>query len=986
MISRILNISFVSLLFSCLFGNILFCQLLPIQPVFQSGHQSEINEVLFQKSNEHIVSSSIDGTIVVWDLRLGLQRQSIQAHNEGLSSMILISDRLLISSANSGECKLWSLPSLTLIDEVNIVNSSINDLCKITDSTVAIGGSDLHIWNLKERKVTKVEVQKKAEINSLTYMKEKKTLVFSGVGENVITFLSVEADFKVVKEVIGNAQKLKVKNDLLLQINRIGEFRYYHLLDGKRHSYSLKEDIYSVTDVSNKTSEFALSTTLGQILIINKNHQLQQRLSGSGGAFTSISYSDNDKWLAAGDADGQVYIYNCDNYDLKYLFRSVSSSISDVKIIDNEMVLAYTDGSIRELNMLSNEIKTNSIKASEIEQKNGISYSIVSIDSVTESGVLFSAARIKRHHNQINQLAGLQKLSCFWDTEKNQIIILNKKKDDKWNNLIRQWDKTEQKFNLDKLIPEFKSSSKADTTFNFIVGQNWFYCTINSDTILYESLHKSPIRGVYSIPSKKIVLSFSKEPGFKIWNFEGDYLATLYLSGQAKFSYFTADNYYFASKGLMNKIGFLFQEELYSYEQFDPYFNRPDKIISTLNLADSATVELYKLAHKKRLSRLDFKKDHFELNVSSPYIEVSEIKKPGDDLHFKNFNLLAKDSIERISSYSYSINGAVKTFKIDKPQHELEIPLKIELSWGINELAFTCRNEKGVNSLVQKQIINNEVRHEKPDLYIVSMGVSTYNDTTYNLRFADKDASEVTNLFGKNKKKYQKIFTQTFLNEEVTKESLKDIAEFLSQAKTNDRIIAYFAGHGVLDKQLNYYLATHDLDFGEPQHNGISFEEFESIIENQQCRNKLILIDACHSGEIDKADYEIKDEPDSLENIDLNFRGGGINILQKNGVQIGVLELSKLLFPDLRGSLGTTVISSSAGSEFAYEDEDLENGIFTYVLQRALLEYEADRNGDKQILLSELQYYLRKEVSNFSKGKQNPVSRKENIKNDFVLW
>lgn len=967
----------------CLFSTVLFGQLIPIQPVFQSGHQSEISKVLFQKSNEHVVSASIDGTIVVWNLRLGLQRQTVQAHDNGLSDMVLISDSLLISSDNSGVCKLWSLPNLTLMNEVIIETGIVHSLCKITDSTLAIAGSRLHVWSFYGKKVTEIDVQKKADINSMAYIEDQKVLVLSGVGENVITFLSAEKDFRTVKEVIGNAKTLKVKNQTLLQVNRVGEFRYYFLSDGRRHSYSLKEDIHSVTDVSHKTSQFAITTTLGQILILNKNHQLEQRLAGGGGAFTAVNYSENEKWMAAGDVEGQVYIYNCENYDLKYFFNSVSSSISDVKINENDLVLGYTDGSIRELNLLSNEIKTNSIKATDIEQRNGISYAIVSIDSITETGVLFSAARIKKDHDQ---LTSLQKLSCKWDSEKNQIIILDKKRDKDWDDLIREWDQTQQRYNLDKLLPEFEHSTITNTTFNFTPGQDWFYYIRNSDTLVYETLHKSPLRGVYPIPNKQIVLSFSKEPGFKIWNYQGDYLATLYLSGQAKYAYFTSDNYYFASKGLMNKIGFLFQDELYSFEQFDPYFNRPDKIISQLNLADSATVALYQLAHEKRLSRLDLYRDNFELNASSPYIEVSEVKKQVDQIQHQKFKLIAKDSVERITSYSYSINGAVKTFKLEQPQHTIEVQIEIELSWGINELAFKCRNEKGINSLVHKQIINNEVRHNKPDLYLLTMGVSTYEDTAYALRFADKDAAEVAHLFSKNKKQYQKVFTKTLLNDQVTKESLKDISDFLSQSKTNDRIIAYFAGHGVLDKKLSYYLATYDLNFAEPEQNGISFEEFESIIENQQCRNKLILIDACHSGEIDQTVYEINTDTDSSENEELNFRGGGINILQKNGVQIGVLELSKLLFPDLRGSQGTTIISSSAGSEFAYEDENLENGIFTYILQKALSGYEADRNGDKQILLSELQYYLRKEVSNFSKGKQNPVSRKENIQNDFVLW
>jgi WD40 repeat protein len=270
MIERILHISFVILLYSCSFSNVSFSQVVPIQPVFQSGHQSEINEVLFQESGEHLISSSIDGTIVVWDLRLGLQRQSIQAHEDGLSDMVLITDNVLVSSASSGECKVWSLPDLTLINEIKIDKGNINALCKISDSTIAIAGSQLHIWNFYDETLGVIEIEKKGDLNSLAYDAKRKILATSGRRENVITFLSTENDFKVVQELIGNAEVLKFNADILLQINRGGEFRHYDLLSRKRKSYSLNEDVNSVTDMARNRDQFAFSTTLGQVLIIHK--------------------------------------------------------------------------------------------------------------------------------------------------------------------------------------------------------------------------------------------------------------------------------------------------------------------------------------------------------------------------------------------------------------------------------------------------------------------------------------------------------------------------------------------------------------------------------------------------------------------------------------------------------------------------------------------------------------------------------------------
>jgi hypothetical protein len=47
---------------------------------------------------------------------------------------------------------------------------------------------------------------------------------------------------------------------------------------------------------------------------------------------------------------------------------------------------------------------------------------------------------------------------------------------------------------------------------------------------------------------------------------------------------------------------------------------------------------------------------------------------------------------------------------------------------------------------------------------------------------------------------------------------------------------------------------------------------------------------------------------------------------------------------------------------------------------------EADLNGDKKIMLSELQSYLFSKVAELTDGKQRPTSRVENLTNDFRIW
>ena len=195
-------------------------------------------------------------------------------------------------------------------------------------------------------------------------------------------------------------------------------------------------------------------------------------------------------------------------------------------------------------------------------------------------------------------------------------------------------------------------------------------------------------------------------------------------------------------------------------------------------------------------------------------------------------------------------------------------------------------------------------------------------------------------------------------------------------------VIVSIAGHGVLDENLDYYLATYEMDFKNPSLKGIPYELFEELLDNSKSRKKVMFLDACHSGEIDKGEV-IKVEYIEGEQGDIKFRNAGIGLDNKN--PINSLELAKSLFADMRLNNGTTVVSSAGGAEYAIEGSNWKNGAFTYALINGLFSKKADLNGNRIIMLSELQEYLLFEVNKITQGRQTPTSRVENLNNDFRI-
>jgi uncharacterized caspase-like protein len=148
---------------------------------------------------------------------------------------------------------------------------------------------------------------------------------------------------------------------------------------------------------------------------------------------------------------------------------------------------------------------------------------------------------------------------------------------------------------------------------------------------------------------------------------------------------------------------------------------------------------------------------------------------------------------------------------------------------------------------------------------------------------------------------------------------------------------------------------------------------------------KVLLIDACHSGEIDKEEVELLAVNEEVGAEGVQFRAVGNTVKPKLGMQ-NTSELTKALFTDLRKGTGATVISSAGGGEYAMESGEWKNGLFTYCLINGIKSKDADLNKDGKIMLSELQKYIQSQVVELSDGKQQPTSRIENITMDFRVW
>lgn len=524
-------------------------------------------------------------------------------------------------------------------------------------------------------------------------------------------------------------------------------------------------------------------------------------------------------------------------------------------------------------------------------------------------------------------------------------------------------------------VYDFKGTKKSD-----LVGQQG---SISDLTISSDSLYL-----ITSSDDQTICIWPANELGKKSIIYP---LATLFIASNNEWVIWNREGYFTASKKGASYVGYHLNQgedkeaKFYPFEQFDIKYNRPDIILEKLGVVDSGIIQLYKSAYLKRLQRMGISESDLSGKLNLPQLTLTPWKNENGQL---NLSVTATDSVYAIRAFQVYVNDVPvfgrQGIRLEKPSHQIEQKIETDLMSGLNKIQISAINTAGVESLKETFTVNNNTPSNS-DLYIVSMGVSHYQDSSYNLDYAAKDAEDVANLFGASTH-YKDIKKRLLTDEHVTRQTLAELKQFLSTAKPDDVVILFVAGHGVLNTSLDYFYCTYDMDFKSPEKFGVSYSELEILFDGIKAIRKLLIMDTCHSGEVDKNDLEELTSAASEES-DITFRtaASGTTYREAQGLK-KTNEAVKEMFNDLRRGTGATVISSAGGAEFAMESEQWKNGLFTYCLLEGIQSKSADLDQNGQIFLSELQAYIAVKVDAISGGRQMPTSRFENISLDYRIW
>lgn len=507
--------------------------------------------------------------------------------------------------------------------------------------------------------------------------------------------------------------------------------------------------------------------------------------------------------------------------------------------------------------------------------------------------------------------------------------------------------------------------------------------------------HSNAINALDFAPGDEVLVTASSDASIKMWDvLNCKLIATLIVLDSVNFVAVTPDNYYMATKPGLEGVAFRVEDKIFPFEQFDLQYNRPDIVLKRLGFADVTMIDAYYAAYQKRLRKMNFEESAFTKEFHMPEIHVNTegLTSVVDKAQY-NLELKASDSkynLDRINLYvnDVPVQGRAGYDLKSKSSKSIDMNIPVDLSAGMNKIQVSVLNEKGVESFKETVTLQYKGGKLKSDLYLVTIGVSDYADDRFDLTYASKDAKDLASLLQTAKGTFANVKVKSLLDAEVTSENIKGLRSFLEPAHIDDVVIVFIAGHGLLNENMDYFFGTTNINFDDPTAGGLSYEELEKLLEALKCRKKLLIMDTCHSGEVDKEEMEtVKEEDTKVESGAIAFRAAGLGVRKKEGIGLAnSYELMKFMFADLNKGIGATVISSAGGAEYAMESAEWNNGVFTYTLLNGLKSKKADGNHDGFVSISELRDYVKSEVSRLTSGKQVPTARSENLTNDFRVW
>jgi len=257
----------------------------------------------------------------------------------------------------------------------------------------------------------------------------------------------------------------------------------------------------------------------------------------------------------------------------------------------------------------------------------------------------------------------------------------------------------------------------------------------------------------------------------------------------------------------------------------------------------------------------------------------------------------------------------------------------------------------------------------RPNFYAVMIGVSDYKGEELDLKYAAKDAIDLSNtlsmsarkMFNTDGMEHVFVYNLTTTNDRYQlpeKKSIKNVLQEIGRKATaNDILCIFFAGHGIMkEDKKQFYFLTAEASLASANDAvadvGISTSELTEWIKpsNIKAQKRILIFDACKSGQAIRDFVKIGNPGQEYISARNDEKGQEIKAIEK-----------------LNEKSGLFIFSASASNQKAYEAGQYSQGILTYSLLKAMKEQPDILQDGKYLDLSRWFNAAEKTVTEISK-------------------
>ncbi|MBC7507566.1 MAG: caspase family protein, partial [Ferruginibacter sp.] len=791
-------------------------------------HSSSVDSAQFNFAGTRIVTISGDKTVKVWDVATGRLLMDIKRHTNYMQSVQFSPDgNKLLTASLDHTVKLWNITSGDLVSNIDLKTSNIgcarfspDGLFYLTSDNGYQGG--VKIWDAITGKL----------FSEIKFPVSILSAQFSPDGKKILSVLDNKT--ATINETSSGAMLSILKG----QTSEVRTARF-------------KPDLTKIVTASADGYARIWDAGTGQLSLI---------LKGYTSWVGSAEYSADGKniLIVAGDATTKIWDAETGNLvnglkKLKYC-RTAQLSQDQKNIVTtefDEIVKIWDVGSESILVDLKGHKKAVNMASFSTDGKKVVSASsdaTAKIWDVSNGQLLLD---LKGHVNAV-------RAACFSPDDKKVLTASDDGTAKIWDAVTGQLLLTLFQHTTRLMSASFSPDGKKIIV---ITDDRRVKVLDASSGVMLADLwaHSNNINTAFFSSDGRKIITASSDNTIIIWDgITGKFIYTFFAVGVADYFSQISNGYYQTTPAAAKLLHYVTKDlKVITFEQLDVKYNRPDKVLEGIGSSDTALIRSYRKAYEKRIKKLGIDTTAFRDGYSVPEADFAN----RDNIEFEQKNDKLKldfksvDSAYKLDRFNVWVNetplyGQRGISLRGKNRNNFDSTITIDLSQGENRIETSITNVNGTESYrMPLQVNYTPANKQQEKTYFIGIGIDQFAESKYNLKYSTKD---IRDLCKKLKEKYTDILIDTLFNQNVTISNVKALKQKLQQTSVNDKVIISYSGHGMLSKEFDYYLSTYAVNFDNPKENGLPYDELENLLDSIPARKKLMLIDACHSGEVDK--------------------------------------------------------------------------------------------------------------------------------------